>query len=139
MLVDLWTDRIERLDPGTELFTDRGTLLVKASAEHQPSRYIVTFDGITDRNESESWRGVVLRAKKLDDDSVIWIDDLFEAEVFENGELRGKVVDVEANPASDLLVLDTGFLVPLTFVTEVTPNERIEIEAPEGLFDNEAN
>jgi len=139
VLVDLWTDRVERLDPGSELYSDRGPLIVKAAAEHQPNRYIVTFDRITNRNESETWRGVVLSAEKLEDDSVIWIDDLFDAEVFENGVLRGKVVDVEANPASDILILDTGFLVPLTFVTEVAPNERIEVEAPEGLFDNDEN
>lgn len=136
VLVDLWTDRTERLEPGVVLETDRGPLKVRASALHQPNRYIVTFDGISNRNESETWRGVVLRAEKLDDDSVIWIDDLFDAEVFENGERRGTVVDVEANPASDLLVLDTGFLVPLTFVTDIIANERIDVEGPEGLFDN---
>ena len=137
VIVDLWTDRTERLDVGSELQTERGTLVVKAAIAHQPNRYIVTFDRIKDRNESEQWRGVVLSAEKLDDDSVIWIDDLFDAQVFDaDGTLRGTVVDVEANPASDLLVLDSGFLVPLTFVTNVEANTRIDVEAPEGLFDD---
>ena len=42
---------------------------------------------------------------------------------------------VEANPASDLLVLDSGALVPLTFVTSVDPNVRVDVDVPEGLFE----
>ena len=42
---------------------------------------------------------------------------------------------VEANPASDLLVLDSGALVPLTFVTNVEANVRIDVDVPEGLFE----
>ena len=135
VLVDLWTDREERLDAGNELQTDRGPLIVKAAAAHQ-ERYIVSFDRIITREDAEAWRGVVLSAERIHDDDVIWIDDLFRAKVYDaNGECRGIVVDVEANPASDILVLDTGALVPLTFVTSVDANERIDIDAPEGLFE----
>jgi 16S rRNA processing protein RimM len=78
----------------------------------------------------------VLSAPRLDDESVIWIDQLYDAEVFDaSGVRRGVVVGVEANPASDLLVLDSGALVPLTFVTTVEANVRIEVDAPEGLFE----
>ena len=135
VLVDLWTDRVERLASGSELETDRGPLVVKAAAAHQ-DRYIVTFDRIVTREDAEAWRGVVLRAERIEDDDVIWVDDLFGAKVYdESGEYRGVVTDVEANPASDILVLDTGALVPLTFVTNVQANERIDVDAPEGLFE----
>jgi 16S rRNA processing protein RimM len=78
----------------------------------------------------------VLSAPRIDDDSVIWIDQLFDAEVVDlAGTRRGVVVDVEANPASDLMVLDTGALVPLTFVVSVDANRRLVIDAPEGLFE----
>jgi 16S rRNA processing protein RimM len=50
------------------------------------------------------------------------------------GTERGTVVSVVANPASDLLELDTGALVPLRFLTEHTPG-RVVVEAPEGLFE----
>ena len=134
VLVDLWTDRLERLDPGSELRSDRGHLVVVASAAHQ-DRFIVTFDGVTTREGAERLRGVVLYAERIEDDDVIWIDDLFGATVFAaDGVVRGVVTSVEANPASDLLVLDTGHLVPLTFVTAVVANERIDVDAPEGLF-----
>jgi 16S rRNA processing protein RimM len=135
VLVDLWTDRTERLAPGSELTTDRGTLRVLASGAHQ-QRFIVTFDGIASREEAERWRGVVLSAPRLEDESVIWIDQLYDAEVFDaHGVRRGVVTGVEANPASDLLVLDSGALVPLTFVTNVDANVRIDVDVPDGLFE----
>jgi 16S rRNA processing protein RimM len=136
VLVDLSSDRVERLAAGTTLLSDRGPLVVVAAAVHQKTRFIVTFDRITTREEAEHWRGVVLSAPRIEDDSVIWIDQLFGAEVFDaSGVRRGVVVDVEANPASDLMVLDTGALVPLTFVVEVEANQRVDIDPPEGLFE----
>jgi 16S rRNA processing protein RimM len=136
VLVDLSSDRVERLTAGNTLFSDRGPLVVVAAAVHQKTRYIVTFDRITTREEAEHWRGVVLVAPRIDDDSVIWIDQLFGAEVVDaSGVSRGVVVDVEANPASDLMVLDTGALVPLTFVVAVEANRRVDIDPPEGLFE----
>jgi 16S rRNA processing protein RimM len=133
--VDLWSDRTERLAVGTTLLSDRGPLVVEAAAAHQ-ARFIVSFDRIATREEADDWRGVVLSAPRLEDDSVIWIDQLFGAEVVDAaGVARGVVVDVEANPASDLMVLDSGVLVPLTFLVTLDPNTRVVVDAPEGLFE----
>ena len=133
--VDLWTDRIERVAPGSVLDTDRGPLTVTSSIAHQ-ARFLVSFAEIPDRTAAEKWRGVVLRAERLEDDDVIWIDDLFDAVVVTtDGVERGRVVSIEQYPASDLLVLDTGALVPLTFVVDVDPHERITVDVPEGLFE----
>jgi 16S rRNA processing protein RimM len=135
VLVDLWSDRTERLAPGSQLQSDRGALVVVASIAHQ-QRFIVTFEGIDTREKAEHLRGVVLSAPRLDDESVIWIDQLYDAEVYDAGGVRrGVVVGVEANPASDLLVLDNGLLVPLTFVTALEANVRIDVDVPEGLFE----
>jgi 16S rRNA processing protein RimM len=135
VLVDLWSDRVERLAPGEALLTERGPLVVTASAPHQ-ARFIVSFEGVTSREAAERLHGVVLSAPRIDDDTVIWIDQLFGAEVIDSSGVRhGVVVDVEANPASDLMVLDTGSLVPLTFVVSVEANRQVVIEAPEGLFE----
>jgi 16S rRNA processing protein RimM len=135
VLVDLWTDRHERLKAGNELMSERGPLIVKAAAAHQ-QRFIVSFEGVETREDAERLRGVVLSAPRLYDDDVIWIDQLFGAEVYDaSGTRRGVVTEVEANPASDLLVLDSGALVPLTFVTRVVANERIDVDVPEGLFE----
>ena len=135
VLVDLWTDRTERVAVGTELESDRGPLVVEASIAHQ-DRFIVTFDQIHTRDDAEAWRGVVLRAARVEDDGVIWIDELFGAQLYDQtGVLRGRVVEVEANPASDIMVLDSGALVPLTFVTHVEARVRVDVEVPEGLFE----
>jgi len=135
VIVDLWTDREERLDPASVLDTPRGPLTVVKAARHQ-ERWLVQFDGVQTREAADALRGVVLSAEPLEDDDAIWIHELFSAAVVDqHGATLGTVVDVEANPASDLLVLDNGALIPLTFVTEVTPNERIAVDIPEGLLD----
>jgi len=135
VIVDLWTDRHERLDRGSQLDSVRGALVVSASSAHQ-DRFIVSFEGVSTREAADRLHGVVLTAPPIPDDQVIWIDQLFGAEVFDiAGVARGTVVGVEANPASDLLVLDGGALVPLAFVTVVEANRRLVVDAPEGLFE----
>jgi 16S rRNA processing protein RimM len=135
VIVDLTTDRSERLDVGSVLETARGPLTVTFAAHHQ-SVWRVRFAEIPDRNAADLWRGVELRAERLEIEGVLWIDQLFGATVFDrHGQSRGVVTDVLANPASDLLVLDDGHLVPLTFVTTVIPHERIDVVEPEGLFE----
>jgi 16S rRNA processing protein RimM len=135
VLVDLWTDRVERLDAGATLETNRGRLVVVAASAHQ-NRFIVSFDRLVSREDAEQWRGVILSAPPLEDDAALWIHELFNAEVVDaTGVRRGRVVEVEANPASDIMVLDTGALVPLTFVTHVEANVRVDVDVPEGLFE----
>jgi 16S rRNA processing protein RimM len=104
-----------------------------ASRPHQ-HRYIVTFDGV-DRDRAEALRGVVLLAEAIEDPDALWVHDLIGAEVVDvDGVVRGTVESVEANPASDLLVLDSGALVPLRFV--VGRGERqLTIDPPAGLFE----
>jgi len=106
-----------------------------ASLAHQ-QRFLVTFREIVDRSDAERWRGVVLRAAPLEDPDVLWIHELFDARVETvDGVVRGTVVSVEKNPASDLMVLDNGALVPLTFVVAVEANVRVVVDVPDGLFD----
>jgi 16S rRNA processing protein RimM len=139
VLVVLTSERTDRLDPGSVLDTDRGPLTVVRSSRHQ-DRWIVQFAGLLDRNAAEAWRGTVLRAEPLDepvgdDDEGIWVHELIgSAVVLVDGTEVGTVVEVQANPASDLLVLDTEALVPVVFVTDHEPG-RVTIDPPEGLFD----
>ena len=61
--------------------------------------------------------------------------ELVGAEVVDTaGVSRGTVVAVEANPASDLLVLEGGGLVPLRFVVSRRPG-RVVVDVPAGLLD----
>lgn len=137
VLVLLSSDRTARLDPGSVLETDRGPLTVVASSRHH-DRWIVQFEGFTDRDQVEGWRGVVLRAEPVDepnDEGTFWVHELVGAAVsLVDGTAVGVVTEVESNPASDLLVLDSGALVPIVFVVDQEPG-RVTIDPPEGLFD----
>ena len=50
------------------------------------------------------------------------------------GEAVGRCAGVLANPAADLIELDSGALVPVVFVVDRTPG-RVTIDPPDGLFD----
>ena len=132
--VRLTTDRTERLDPGSELHTDDRTLVVGSSRPHQ-NGWLVRFEGVDDRNAAEALRGAVLRADAIEDPDTLWVHELIGARIVEaDGTDRGVVESVQANPASDLLVLENGALVPLTFVVDFVDGI-VTIDAPAGLFD----
>jgi 16S rRNA processing protein RimM len=50
------------------------------------------------------------------------------------GEAVGRCTGVVANPASDLMELESGALVPVAFVVDHLPG-RVTIDPPDGLFD----
>ena len=51
------------------------------------------------------------------------------------GRPLGTVEAVEANPASDLMVLDDGALIPLAFVVSAGRGQAITVDVPDGLVD----
>jgi 16S rRNA processing protein RimM len=138
VVVELVTNRDERVAPGSVLHTDGGDLEVVGSRPFTATgagRWIVTFRGVPDRAGAESLRGVVLSAPPLEDADALWVHDLIGATVVHvGGELLGTVTAVEANPASDLLVLSTGALVPLRFVTDRAAGQ-VTVDLPAGLLD----
>ena len=136
VIVDLVSNRPDlRLAPGSVLTSDRGDLEVLTATAHQ-GRWIVAFRGIEGRNGAETYRNVVLSAEPVDgDDGTLWVHELIGSEVFDlNGRSYGPVEAVEANPASDLLVLSDDRLVPLVFVKTHLPG-RVVIDPPPGLLD----
>lgn len=135
VVVALSTNLPERIRPGAELQTDSGTLVVDASRPHQ-DRHLVRFSGVADRARAEELRGLVLRAAPVHVEGALWAHELVGTEaVSEEGRCLGRVVAMEANPASDLLVLDSGGLVPLRFVTALDPGVRVTVDVPDGLLD----
>jgi 16S rRNA processing protein RimM len=133
--VVLITERSERLDPGSTLQTDRGPLRVERS-QLDGTRWLVHFAEITDRDNAESWRGVVLRAEPIRDDDELWVHDLVGCRVVDaQGNDRGPVTEVQSNPASDLLVLESGALVPLTFLVDGPTDGVLRVDVPDGLWD----
>lgn len=138
VVVQLSSQRGERLAAGALFETDRGPLTVAVSAPLPSGGWKVRFVGIDDRTTAEHLRGLELRAEPIELDGVVWVHDLIDASVIdEDGTVRGVVVAVEANPAHDLLVVaDAGreHLVPMAFVTSIETGV-VRIESPAGLFE----
>jgi 16S rRNA processing protein RimM len=134
--VSLTTDRLERVEPGSRLFVDDVEHEVVRSTHQPPDRWIVGFGGVGDRTAAEALRGALLTAEPLDDEDEIWVHELVGATVaLADGTEVGVVEAVQDNPAHDLLVLDTGDLVPVVFVVDGSGlPERVVIDPPEGLL-----
>jgi 16S rRNA processing protein RimM len=138
VVVQLWTDQTRRVDAGTELTSARGILTVVWSKPFGEDRYIVQFEDVADRSAAESLRGLELEAEPLDDvPDVLWVHELVGAAVRDAaGTALGTVASVEANPASDLMVLESGGLIPVRFVTAHDAAARtVDVVIPEGLLD----
>jgi 16S rRNA processing protein RimM len=134
VVVRFLSDRPERREPGTVYDTVAGPRTL-VSAVHRPDGdWTVRFDGVADRGDAERLRGPI-SAEPIEDPDELWVHELMGATVVDqDGVERGTVKEVHDGVASDLLVLDTGHLVPVTFVTGHKAG-RIEVEVPEGLFD----
>lgn len=137
VVVELFTNRAERVAPGSVLATDAGPLVVvrssRRSGPDRSSRWIVTFAGVADRAGADRLRGRMLQAEPLEDAGELWVHQLVGAEVQDlAGRRLGRVEAVQANPASDLLVLEDGSLVPLSFLVESSPG-RLVVDPPAGL------
>ncbi|HKH25804.1 MAG TPA: ribosome maturation factor RimM [Acidimicrobiia bacterium] len=136
VVVTLHTDRPERTTPGAVLRAGDRTLIVASARPHQ-GRWLVRFEGITDRDAAEELRGATILGEPLDDpgEGRIWVHDLVGDEVRDvRGNTLGRVTGVEANPAHDLLVLDDGTLVPYVFVVDQQPGVLV-VDLPDGLLD----
>jgi len=134
VVVELVTDRLERVAPGAALWAGGRRLEVEASRPHS-ARFLVRFAGVGDRGAAEALRGAVLSAEPIEDPTALWVHELVGAEVVGvDGTALGVVAAVEANPASDLLVLDGGGLIPLTFLVE-RYRGRLVVDPPAGLLD----
>jgi len=140
VVVELVTNRLERLAPGTELVLaaagGNGERPVVVESAHPHSRrYLVRFVGVDGVDAAEGLRNGLLLAPAVEDPGAFFVHDLIGKTVLDqDGTVRGLVTSVQDNPASDLLVLDDGQLVPVRFVLEVSGSE-IRVEVPEGLFD----
>lgn len=132
--VDLVTDREDRLAVGSRLWTG-GDWRTVTGSKRLPQRWLVHFEGFDDRAAVESLTGLSLYAEPVQDPDALWVHELVGSRVVErDGTDRGRCVGVIANPADDLLELDSGALVPVHFVVSAEGGV-ITIDPPAGLFD----
>ncbi len=136
VIVSLSTNREERVQPGSVLTAPDGRTLRVVRASAHKGRYIVTFDGIADVDTAETLRGTALLAPSLVEPTELWVHELIGSRVEDReGRLLGVVEAVQANPASDLLVLEDGGLIPLRFVVRNEPGVSVTVDVPDGLLD----
>jgi 16S rRNA processing protein RimM len=134
VVVHLVTDQLERVAPGATFETDAGLLTVRSSRPLK-GRFVVGFEGYDTVASAETLRGTVLWSEPLDKEGTLWVDELIGATVRDvDGAILGTVAGVEANPASDLLVLDSGALIPMRFVVGALIGDTVTVEVPDGLL-----
>jgi 16S rRNA processing protein RimM len=138
LLLTLTTDRVERAAVGSRLLI-AGEWYEVLQSSRSNERFRVHLSGVDTREAAQALTGQPMLAEPIDDPDAMWIHQLIGARVVEvSGVERGTCVAVVDNPAADLLELDGGALVPVTFVTDVTGKGAagtITIDPPEGLFD----
>ena len=131
--VDLVTDRTERLAPGSVLHAE-GSLLTVLASKPQQTRWLVQFEGVNDRAAAEALTNTELEAEPIADPEAVWVHELIGSRVVErDGTDRGRCVGVLANPAHDILELESGALVPTIFILSCADGITT-IDPPEGLF-----
>lgn len=139
VVVDLVSTEVSRLDPGATLERDAGPALVVVASRPHQGKWLVAFEGVGTREAAEALPGTVLRAEPIDDPDALWLDEVVGATVRTvAGDPCGTVVEVHPNPAADLLELDSGALVPATFVLGWAGeggDRHLAIDPPPGLLD----
>jgi 16S rRNA processing protein RimM len=129
------SDREERTRPGAVWLLDGRPFEVEAIRPHQ-QRWIAKLVGVDSREAAEALRGATVTAEELHDPNALWVHELVGAEVTTpDGRTWGRVAAVVANPASDLLELEDGTLIPIVFVIDDAGlPERVVVDPPEGLL-----
>jgi 16S rRNA processing protein RimM len=76
-----------------------------------------------------------LLAAPVDEPGAMWVDELVgDCVLDQDGRQLGIVAALVANPASDLLELEGGGLIPLVFVVDRSEG-RIVVDIPAGLLE----
>jgi len=135
VVVRFTSDREERHAAGAVVLAPDGPITVERARLASGGDWVVKYAEIVDRASAEAMHGAVLRAEAIADPDELWVHELLGSVVVDqDGCERGIVGEVHEGSASDLLVLDTGHLVPVTFVVGKEPG-RILVDTPDGLFD----
>lgn len=131
----------DRTRPGSRFRATGGPIigedwLTIATARPHQDRWLVRFEGIDDRTAADRLRGIVLEAEPLETEGEVFVHELVDKIlVDQHGTEHGPVVALVANPASDLLELADGRLIPLAFYRS-HDDERVRVDVPAGLLDD---
>ncbi len=133
--VHLVTNILERVAPGSVLYLEDEREMRVISSKPHKRNYLVWFEGVTSRSSAEEIVGEKLFGTPIDDADMLWAHEVIGAKVVDGDDRTiGTVVAIESNPASDLLVLEDGSLIPLTFVVD-HKGQTVHVEIPSGLLE----
>lgn len=127
------------------LYTASGVELTVRRAHWHGERFIVSFEGYTDRNRAEELRGETLSVSRdqidLDEDT-LWVADMVGTKVVNpQGDHVGEVVGVRDGTAHDWIVVRTEdgreHLVPHVVQIIDVSSDPFVIDPPEGLLELE--
>lgn len=137
VIISFVTDRVaERTAVGAQLEIGERTYSVSRAQTHQ-KQWLVHLDGVNDRESADLLRGKLIHAEPLDDADALFVHELIGQNVVDqHGTDHGRVAAVIANPASDLLELSGGGLIPMVFVLGHGDGV-IEVDVPAGLLDGD--
>lgn len=138
VLVSFTTDQIDaRTAVGVELIIGDTPHVVMAARPHQKYQ-LVRFQEITDRNAADALRGELIFAEPLGETDDVFVHEVIGSRLVDQHETdHGTIVSVIDNPASDLLELADGRLVPFVFIVEHHEGV-VRVDVPVGLLDDEA-
>lgn len=129
------SDVPDRVRPGITLTTKLGQQVTIAGIRPIGDRLLVRLEGVYTMEEAKRFSGTTLYAEPLESSPVTLVAELIGKSVVDQHSIdHGRVVAVQANPASELMVLENEALVPTLFIVEVV-DDRVVIDAPEGLFE----
>lgn len=135
LVVRIDSDRPERVAPGARLHDGQRWLTVVSARKQPQHRWVVQFEEITDRTAAETMQGRTVSGEPIVDPDALWVHELIGTRVVDqHGVDRGCCVAVLDNPANDLLELDAGHLVPVTFIVDVVDGV-VHVDVPDGLFE----
>ena len=144
--IEVRTDDADlRFAVGNKLTLDNGQQLIIKSARWHNQVLLLTFDGITDRNQIEELRDQLISAQ-VDFNSLApgeyHYQQLIGSQVYlVSGELIGVVGEIVKLPGQDLLSVDKDgkeVLVPMVkqiIISIDVDQKRIVIDPPKGLLD----
>lgn len=131
------SNRLERRMPGATFVarTSAGDReLVVETSRPASDRWVVTFVGVTSREQAELLVNAPLLAEPIEDPDALWVHDLIGARIVDVGGLDiGTCTAVVENPAHALLETDGGDLIPVPFVVSQSDGV-IVVSLPPGLL-----
>lgn len=134
------SNRQERFAVGSVLHDETGASYEITMSRRHSDRVVVHFRGIESREAAEAKRGTLLVAPPLGTlpADEFWVHELVGSTCVNgaDGAALGIVRTVQENPAHDMIVLDTGVLIPMVFVRELdAPAKTVTVDLPDGLLE----